>query len=439
VAADPAWDQFKAKFGKSYASMEEELAHYETFTLKLAKIEAHNADPNRSYDRSLNVFSDQTFEQLSAKYLKGVPYVGHPMPEGDAIYPGEGEFECPEEFKKSMDIPEEFMHELDWRVASKNPAGRVAVPAIKNQADCGSCYSFSAIATMEANLCMKGEFDCENWNGLSEQQPMDCGSYITVKKWHALKALEMAGYVEKEIEEPESNVPWHSYEGCKGGFQSNVWQHIYQQGGIASEDTYPYSGGDNLSNGGYMNIAECPYQAKNQYQWMRDNSVAFIDKTICGTTSKFNNTDPENIKQALFEKGPLSMGISIGDTEFFEIGSDPNYIYIPEIVPEHGNVSCEVYDINHAINVVGYGTSDEGVDYWLVRNSWGTHWGVDGYAKLVRGQNACNIEVAIQYVNLETDYDMLKPSNDVDDDEDDTGSAPRLGLASALLLLAALN
>ena len=47
---------------------------------------------------------------------------------------------------------------------------------------------------------------------------------------------------------------------------------------------------------------------------------------------------------------------------------------------------------NHAVTVVGYGTDeDSGLDYWLVKNSWGDSWGLDGYIKIERGVSECNI------------------------------------------------
>lgn len=49
--------------------------------------------------------------------------------------------------------------------------------------------------------------------------------------------------------------------------------------------------------------------------------------------------------------------------------------------------------INHAVNIVGYGTDEEtGLDYWIARNSWGRAWGMDGYFYIQRGINLCYIE-----------------------------------------------
>ena len=45
----------------------------------------------------------------------------------------------------------------------------------------------------------------------------------------------------------------------------------------------------------------------------------------------------------------------------------------------------------HAIKIMGFGTED-GKDYWLVANSWNEDWGDDGYFKIIRGKDACQIE-----------------------------------------------
>lgn len=51
--------------------------------------------------------------------------------------------------------------------------------------------------------------------------------------------------------------------------------------------------------------------------------------------------------------------------------------------------------IDHAVNVVGYGDG-----YWILRNSWGTTWGEEGYFRMVRGKKKCGLGSVTSYIEL---------------------------------------
>ena len=61
--------------------------------------------------------------------------------------------------------------------------------------------------------------------------------------------------------------------------------------------------------------------------------------------------------------------------------------------------SCDGNQRNHAVNVVGYGRdAPTGLDFWIVRNSWGSKWGESGYMRIQRGVNKCDMETDVAYV-----------------------------------------
>ena len=62
----------------------------------------------------------------------------------------------------------------------------------------------------------------------------------------------------------------------------------------------------------------------------------------------------------------------------------------------------ELDKLDHAVIVSGYGTSEEGQDYWLVKNTWSTHWGEEGYIRIARQPDDCGIATQPIYIDFDS-------------------------------------
>jgi C1A family cysteine protease len=62
----------------------------------------------------------------------------------------------------------------------------------------------------------------------------------------------------------------------------------------------------------------------------------------------------------------------------------------------YDDLACDNKTVNHGVVVVGYGALN-GTNHWIVRNTWGTNWGIRGYILMQRGVNKCSIETYPAY------------------------------------------
>ncbi|CAI6376268.1 unnamed protein product [Macrosiphum euphorbiae] len=157
--------------------------------------------------------------------------------------------------------------------------------------------------------------------------------------------------------------------GCDGGEDFRAYSWIEKHGLPTEEEYGPY-----LSQDGFCHIAN-----------ISNGNLTKITSFVNVTTY-----DQEALKIALINEGPISIAIyaSLKTFSFYSNG-----VYYDK---ECCNSPSE---LNHAVLLVGYGTLD-GHPYWLVKNSWSTHWGDGGYILISRMDNNCGVLTSPTYVIL---------------------------------------
>ncbi|KAH9400498.1 hypothetical protein TYRP_002064 [Tyrophagus putrescentiae] len=145
--------------------------------------------------------------------------------------------------------------------------------------------------------------------------------------------------------------------GCDGGEDFRSYEYIMKVGGISTEDAYgPYLGVDGRCH---------------------DKAV----KKAVKVTGFYNVTqyDPEAMRVALFNNGPVTVSIDASQKSFTFYSHGIYY-----------DPKCSSKDLDHSVLAVGYGEL-KGEKYWLIKNSWSTYWGNDGYVLINQKNNNCGV------------------------------------------------
>jgi len=292
-----AWKSFTTKHHKTYKH-DEVYYRYKIFKKNVDFIDETNAK-KLTYKVGINKFADLTSEEFQTYFMGSRVDSTKHIRTGDA-------FVIPSGFKAPSSV--------NWTAAG-------AVTGVKNQGQCGSCWSFSTTGSMEGcHFQTAGTLV-----GLSEQNLVDCST-------------------------AQGN------EGCNGGLMDQAFQYIIANKGIDTEASYPYTAEDGT----------CAYAASN----CASELTSYTDVT----------TQSEPALQVAVTAAPVSVAIDASQSSF--------QLYTSGVYYEP---ACSSTQLDHGVLAVGFGT-DAGTDYWIVKNSWGTDWGMAGYIWMSRNKdNNCGI------------------------------------------------
>ncbi|XP_030385247.1 digestive cysteine proteinase 1 [Scaptodrosophila lebanonensis] len=196
-----------------------------------------------------------------------------------------------------------------------------------------------------------------------------CWSFGTIGHLEGAYFLKNGGNLVRLSQQALIDCSWgYGNNGCDGGEDFRVYQWMMQVGGVPTEEEYgPYLGQD-----GYCHA----------------NNVTLV-APIKGFVNVTSN-DSTAFKVALLKHGPISVAIDASPKTFSFYSHGVYY------EPECKN---DVDGLDHAVLAVGYGNIN-GDDYWLVKNSWSTYWGNDGYILMSARDNNCGVMTMPTYVEM---------------------------------------
>jgi len=274
-----------------YSTRGEHDKRFQIFKENMDKIRKHN-EGGHSWTMGITQFSDMTPQEFKD-------------------YVACGTFK----HKQSRIVHEAPADRVKNATASIDWVAKGAVTPVKDQARCGSCWAFTTTGAIEGRYFVaKGEL-----NSLSAQDLVDCNTQNA---------------------------------GCNGGSLDYALEFVKVNGGLCSENDYPYDA-----------FAHWRCKEDSCTKLGRISSYKDVTATTAALESACND-------------GPVAIAIEADQNSFQH--------YTGGVL----TASCGV-SLDHAVLLVGYGT-DGNNDYWKVKNSWGADWGESGYIRLCRNCNANN-------------------------------------------------
>ncbi|KAF3336179.1 cathepsin B-like protein [Carex littledalei] len=163
-------------------------------------------------------------------------------------------------------------------------------------------------------------------------------------------------------------------DGCDGGYPIYAWRYFVQTG-VVTEECDPYFDQTGCSHPG----CEPAYPTPKCEKKCQVKNLLWTDNKHFSVNAYRISSDPHDIMAEVYKNGPVEVAFTVYE----------DFAHYKSGVYKH--VTGDVMG-GHAVKLIGWGTSEEGQDYWLLANQWNRGWGDDGYFKILRGKNECGIE-----------------------------------------------
>jgi len=305
------FENWQQEFNKHYTTAADYEHAFNNFVATLARIAHKNANPHTKATWGLTKFADLSQQEFKRLYLTATP----------------------------AKAPHHHVHKIGKHALKHAPSSfdwrdKGAVTAVKDQAQCGSCWASSTTENVESMYFIRHGGAMPPV--LGPQQLVDC--------------------------DPQS-------QGCGGGWTYWAFQYLVNAGGQETEADYPY-----------MAVNQpCKFDASKITVPVKNYSFAIppCEQGPCSGQAALEGT----LRASLATTGPFSICVNAATWNDYSGG-----------VVTGAECAGDASTLDHCVQVVGYTDS-----YYLVRNSWNTNWGNAGYIYLERDSNTCGMADVVTF------------------------------------------
>ncbi|XP_026750376.2 uncharacterized peptidase C1-like protein F26E4.3 isoform X1 [Galleria mellonella] len=229
----------------------------------------------------------------------------------------------------------------------------------------------------DKNIVYPNEFDCRTkWRDYISPVIDQgwCGSdwAVTIATVVSDRFAIQSNGMEKILLSPQTLLSCNRryQRGCDGGHIDAAWNYV-REDGLLDDNCFPYE----------AKVTKCPVKPKS------DNLPIFCTPSVPERTTRYKVGPPGKLKKELdimydiMESGPVHAVMTVYQ----------DFFHYRDGVYRHTRYGDNQLQGLHSVRIVGWG-ENRGDKYWIVANSWGREWGIDGYFHIARGENESGIE-----------------------------------------------